>query len=513
MPFYSVSDLNMSRETVYVDFANAERNHNTKHPQSQYIYDNQRIDADHIVSKLYGSTIRAISITKRTKVGMNGLMIQLAKQLSTHFDLNFRIHKNNIFIITGMSNRQWEDEMRDEVPVCFHNNVCHHGKLASLHDKLRNVRNAVIIIDEIDTGDREDQRLHRLLMGCNIWDLEYMVRNNVRFVFVSATITNQLYDLTQWSDEFHYNFTMTVPPAYVGHNDFLEMGIIHEYFPVYSDETVQSWITQDILPYGDDYRVHLLRTRECFIPTVKHICEKNGIRFYVHTSEDRMSSDELSEIFESSSSAHTVVVIKGFYRRANLIPNEWKLRIGAVMEQWTPKPMMSVQVQGLVGRMTGYWREQLPNHRTGPYRTSVEAIEEYERFYADPVTFYETHKLSNRISLVNTTKVANYYKISGQPVKSQQIAKFGNLASMRVFCKKQIKDEIGIKQRRPRIKPLNDAGFQPAYINGEIRVFSCAEVDAMNIKGICDYTFKICPCYHDVLDHATLEYWVVYMSQ
>jgi len=35
--------------------------------------------------------------------------------------------------------------------------------------------------------------------------------------------------------------------------------------------------------------------------------------------------------------------------------------------------------------MSGYWKEDILNgHKTGPYRTSIDAINEYEEFYKNP---------------------------------------------------------------------------------------------------------------------------------
>ena len=45
----------------------------------------------------------------------------------------------------------------------------------------------------------------------------------------------------------------------------------------------------------------------------------------------------------------------------------------------------NVQIQGLTGRMTGYWRSDIEGgHKTGPHRTSIKSIEEYEKTYIDP---------------------------------------------------------------------------------------------------------------------------------
>jgi hypothetical protein len=41
---------------------------------------------------------------------------------------------------------------------------------------------------------------------------------------------------------------------------------------------------------------------------------------------------------------------------------------------------------GIAGRMSGYWKQEiLGGHKTGPYRTSIEAILEYEEFYKNPL--------------------------------------------------------------------------------------------------------------------------------
>ena len=49
---------------------------------SEYIFSNQKEDANNIVNIFYNSNVRVISIQKKTKVGADGLMIEVAKCLS-----------------------------------------------------------------------------------------------------------------------------------------------------------------------------------------------------------------------------------------------------------------------------------------------------------------------------------------------------------------------------------------------------------------------------------------------
>jgi hypothetical protein len=351
---------------------------------SEYIYSNQKIDASVICNKFYETPVRVISIVKKTKVGMDGLMIEIAKNMTTHPDNDFALHRNNIFFITAMSNISWEDEMRDKLPACFKDNVYHHGKLQRLKNRLKNIKNAVIINDEIDTGDKEDQKLHLILKESGILDIVYMEENNIRFVFVSATMINELRDLYGWGDK-HYTHYMTIPDIYIGHKEFLELDIIKEYYPITDNKSAEKWVREDILQnYGLDYRVHIIRTDQKNNGFIFNACIKNNIGFKNHTSNDRICHEELSDIFDNISN-HLVIAIKGFYRRANLIPNAWKMKIGATHEKYVKKYDTNVQIQGLPGRMSGYWKhELLSGHKTGPYRTSIDAVKQYEEFYKNP---------------------------------------------------------------------------------------------------------------------------------
>ncbi len=351
---------------------------------SEYIYPNQIEDAEIICNKFYETDIRAISIVKRTKVGMDGLMIQIATIMSTHPDNDFVLHRNNIFFITAMSNISWEDDMKDKIPSCFKENVYHHGKLQRLKNKLKNIKNAIIINDEIDSGDKEDQKLHLILKESGILDMKYMEENNIRFVFVSATMINELRDLYKWGNKHHTHY-MTIPDNYIGHKEFLEFGIIQEYYPINDDASAEKWVQEDIIQnYGSEYRVHIVRTDEKNKDFIFNACIRNNINFKNHTSNDRISDSELSDIFDNISN-HLVIAVKGFYRRANLIPNEWKKKIGATHERCGKKYDTNVQVQGLPGRMSGYWKNEILNgHKTGPHRTSILAINEYEEFYKNP---------------------------------------------------------------------------------------------------------------------------------
>ena len=405
----------LNRDTVKADYESAKNKNleqyllnNTK-ATTEYIYSNQKIDANNIINTFYTTKVKAISIIKRTKVGMDGLMIQLAYNISTHIDDNFMIHRKNIFIITAMSNLAWEDDMKDKIPNCFRENIYHHGKLQKLKEKLIGIKNALIINDEIDTGDKEDQKLHKILKDSGVLDIKYMEENNIRFIFVSATMINELLELYKWGENYHLCYKMTIPNNYISHIDFLNLGIIKEYYRIDSLELAKEWIQTDIFEnYKDDHRVHFIRSDNENNEYIQKACEDLQIKFYNHTSENRINYEELTNIFKNLNS-HIIIAVKGFYRRANLIPNSWKLKIGAMHERYCNNFDTNVQIQGLVGRMTGYWKDIIiSGHKTGPYRTSIEAIKQYETFYNDPLT-KEKYNTNSTKSFLHPKNIQNLY--------------------------------------------------------------------------------------------------------
>jgi hypothetical protein len=350
---------------------------------AEYIFPNQIKDASNIVSKFYIENRRVISVQKKTKVGADGLMIQISTLMTTHIDDKFIVNPSNVRILTGMSNAGWEKDMIDKAPNCFKDKIFHHGKLSK--SELLNIRNGLFIIDEIDTGDKEYQVLHNTLKEAGILDVKHMNDHNNRFVFISATMIKELYDLYRWG-HLHELYIMTIPDTYFGHKDFLDMGIIKEFYPLNSKENAIKWVQEDIVDnYGYDYRVHIVRVTTKTVVTVQNACISMHIAFRNHTSADRLSPDEINEFFKEPLTKHIVLGVKGFFRRANLIPNIWKRRIGATHEHYTKTVDNNVQIQGLPGRMTGYWRSDIEaGHKTGPHRTSIKAIEEYENIYIDP---------------------------------------------------------------------------------------------------------------------------------
>lgn len=514
--------ISISRNTVMASFESAEKNNYNNfyrkkdvNATSQYIYPNQIEDANNIVNKFYYKNRRVISVQKKTKVGADGLILQIAKLFTTHMDDNFVIYPENVRIITGMSNKKWEEDMITKAPIGFKEIIFHHGQLGKVN--LENITNSLIIIDEIDTGDREGLKLHKVLRNAQLLDVENMINNNNRFIFISATIIRELHDLYKWG-ELHEVYKMTIPPSYIGHKDFLDKGIIQNFYPLNAEEYAEKWIQEDILDnYKNDYRIHIVRVKEKNVNIIKTACEKKGVLFKNDNSVDRLSDDD-KQLFEIPSlNQHIVIAIKNFYRRANLIPNKWKLRIGATHELYSKKIDYSVQIQGLPGRMTGYWRDKIDEgHKTGPYRTSIEAIEQYEKNYLDPFGMenYQTSGFSKK----NGKVTASSTMLSVKNIKNLipiDLTNEENIFDYRIYSDEDVVKEVcKILKYSYRPIPENEEGFRMTSLNRKKDIASLQEainkVESGYGKNKGKTSFRTYyPCYLDKNNKETLRFVVI----
>jgi hypothetical protein len=495
------------------------------HSTTEYTFDNQKFDAVHIVDKFYHSaiheecpTIRAISIIKLTKVGMDGLMIELAKSMTTHPVDDFVIPPDNVLFITGMSNIAWERDFQKKMPGVFRANIHHHGKLQQIRAKLQNIRDAVIIIDEIDCGDKEYQKMHKLLRDSGVLDMKYMDDNNIRFVFVSATIATQLRDLYNWGDR-HDCYKMTVPDTYIGHREFMRRGIIQEYYPVKDDQSALRWGQEDIIDrYGDEYRVHFIRTDEKNKGYIERACHELGITCFNHTSDDRINVEDMTTIFKQDYGKHVVVMVKGLLRRAELIPNAWKERIGAMHERYSKTHNTSVAVQGFPGRMSGYWKSAIDaGHKTGPYRTSIAAMNEYLAFYDNP-TEKNPYTCPPAKSFVHVRNIKNLEAVHAPVATNDQrmteIKEFASIKDAQDYYKTFVKPRLGgIGPVGSKDYKLGEDGWYRFTLRkNDRKVWSCEEIRHEKKIGMGgpNRRFRLYPCYEDVNDQTTLKFLLKY---
>jgi hypothetical protein len=521
--FYSSELISARREDVLQSYNSARAtNHRLflegdDKATAEYIFPNQIEDANNIVDKFYKNKRRVISIQKKTKVGADGLMIEIAKLLTTHIDDTFVLNPKNVRILTGMSNTGWEKDMINKAPSCFKDKIFHHGKLSRA--QLLNIRNSCLMIDEADSGTKECQVLHNTLKEAGVLDVKHMEENNNIFIFISATMFQQLYDLYRWGD-LHELYKMTIPSSYIGHKEFLEKGILKEFYPLSSKENADRWVQEDIITnYGDDSRVHIVRVTTKTADIVQNACIRKGVTFRNHTSTDRLSEDDIKEFFKEPLTRHICLGVRGLLRKANYIPDRWKLRMGAIHEQYTKVIDNNVQIQGIIGRMTGYCEDLIKgDHKTGPYRTSIKAIEEYEKIYLDPfgTNCYQTAGFKKK----NGNVSAHPTMLSSKNIPNLKAVELPSIEKVDIHVYRIYSDENVV---RDVCKLLgynyistedNTDGFKETSLNDKKKVVSLQDAIKKvptaygTNNGVKTYRTYY-PCYVDTTNNSSLRFVVI----
>lgn len=368
---------------------------------SEFIYPNQKQDAANVVNLFYetrnnAQPCHAVSIKKNVKVGADGFMMAVAQAMCTHVDDSFVIPPKNVLFLTGMSNREWQDEVTRKIPAIFKDKVFHHGQLQNA--ELANLKDSLIFVDEIDTASKEDQKLHCLFRDAGLMNFDTIRQNRIYMVFITATLARELVQLAGWGSA-HMNYTLTTPTTYCGIEYYLEKGIIQESYDLSEPDNIVKWIDEDILSnYQDDYRVHLVRMprgkgTKGIAKVFEQIATSKGVRFYQMTSDVVESiTDELyTNEFSQPRTSHMILGLKGKLRRATRIPDSYKLQIGAVHVSSTRTIDNNVLAQDLPGRMAGYIRAQLDaGHKIGPIRSDVNGLTEYVKEFNGEATSYQS---------------------------------------------------------------------------------------------------------------------------
>jgi hypothetical protein len=477
------SEKDLERKRVQKAYEAAEADNEAEYARGnpyateKYVFPNQTLDAKNIVEMFRDPNIRVVSVIKRTKVGADGLMIEFAYLMCTDPDDHFVIHPKKIFFMTGMSNKNWQDQMKSKMPQCFKENIFHHGQIQKMD--MRDLRDILFIWDENDVADKTGQKIHNIFTKSGILDINQMISRNIRFLFISATNKEELRALYQWRSihqwgDRYKSYKLTIPSSYIGHYDFLNLGIIQEFYPIKKKEDVERWIQEDIIDhYGmEDPRIHFIRTTKKMIDIIEATAKEYDIKPCNHFAEDKMVWEKVIDFVDTGK--HVIVMCKNLLKRADFIPNSYKMKVGAMTDQWSKNPRSNLG-QEFTGRKSGYWRDQvieekeeLENgvpkkvvniiHKTGPYRTSISVIKEYEEFYDNPELAIQNEEDpsgdSNLIFHPKNLKGSNYAE-KKKKKKTSQIVKHPELFTNHKDVKEFLTNVLGYACQ---LKPFSKFG-------------------------------------------------------
>jgi hypothetical protein len=170
-----------------------------KYKNKSNIYLNQEMTAYKVINHFANKQVLCCMIIQPTQSGKTGVMFALIK-LFIENPL-YMINPTNIYIISGLSSTEWKKQTIERFPDIIMTNIFHRNNLDEFKNKLQNdPRNALLIMDEIQIANQKNQTIFKIFDDANLYDINYLLINNIKIVQFSATPDGCYYDIKQWNE-------------------------------------------------------------------------------------------------------------------------------------------------------------------------------------------------------------------------------------------------------------------------------------------------------------------------
>ena len=479
-----------------------------------YIFPNQNVCGYRIMNRFKCKKTTTVMCIGLTQCGKTVTMVSLTK----HFITNFRIPVENIFIITGLSDKEWKNQTKEKIPDIMRKRVFHRNQIKNKFlPEIEGKKNILIIMDEIQIAAKENQTLYNLFKTEGLWDNQVRFERDIKIVQFSATPDCVLDDLKMWGDS-HAVEKLQPGETYTSCFDLPRQNRVFQYKDLCgynkNTNTVSSSTYENIkevqnkLATFKEPMYHIIRTPNGYKSgiVIENFHKVFGSICYEQYDKDS-DCENINEILSEKPSEHTFIFIKEKIRCAKTLNKKY---LGVLYERYIKSiPNDAVIIQGLLGRITGY-----DDNGLSICFTNVDTIGRYEKLYesdfkATDVIWHSSTRAGHTFNLPASEEGLrdNRRQDKGEPT----IKSFSTYEEAKKFYNKELKPRFG--GTGPRKRKPNSDGFYETTV-GKLRgkdIYSCEEIYNIRKWALNDkhkHTFH--PCYEDVNDKDSLEFWLIY---
>ena len=303
--------------------------------------------------------------------GKTGCMMAVIDKLIT---LKADIDVGNIFVITGLSSNDWCEQTKRRLPSSLRSNVFHRGQLMSNLSLFTNLKNAVIMIDEVHIASNDKNTINKFFEKVGLKNFLFLKKNNIQIVEFSATPNSTLKDLMTWS-KASVKHVMKPGKGYKGHKNLVDDFRIYQMKDLYICDDSRHGMSEEeerennelIAPALEaiqelrlfiekkytDPKFHIIRTpsKDKASTVIGRFKQEFGKKCkYISCDSD--SLNDLKKELRKLPLCHTFLFVKESARCA--ITFKQKRRIGVLYDRISKTINDDVMVQGLAGRACGY---------------------------------------------------------------------------------------------------------------------------------------------------------------
>ena len=465
-----------------------------------------------------------------TQTGKTGCMTALIQ----HYILSYNIPIDNIYIITGLSDKEWKKDTKNRMPDAIISRVFHRANLSKTFIRdIREKHNSLIIMDEIQIACEENQTIHKTFKECGFYDLDFLLENDIKLIQFSATPDGHMNDILDWK---HHSAKVQLKPGegYYGPKQAIEQNRVKQFKDLISIDNVEE-LKQCIERNYKTPKYHLVRVpnkrqnkdgtnnQSKVISNTKKVFGEN---YEYDKNYLKTKKGDINDILKKKPEKPTFIFYCEILRCAK---TQEKNHIGISYERYVPNPNDSSIIQGSFGRLTGY-----DDNGDSICYTNIPSLENYIQLWENNMEFKEGivwntkttiyDKKDNKTYSSGTYNSVKYIEqlkegysekgISSEEQIKPTILKSKTLDEIKTFFKTNKHFGGGPKNRSP-----NENGFYICITQTdksrkvrERKYFEDLEkTNNWGFKsGDLKNKYRCYPCYSDTNDPNTLEWWLIY---
>lgn len=495
------------------------------------IFPNQDKCGQKICEKFKNRSIINCLVYGMTQTGKTGCMTSLIQ----HYILSNLIPIDNIYIITGLSDKEWKKDTKNRMPDSINNRVFHRANLPKTFvEDIKEKKNFLIIMDEIQIACKENHTIHKIFKACKFYDLQFLLDNDVKLIQFSATPDGNINDIDDWKD---YSTKVKLEPGvnYYGAKEAIETNRVKQFKNLSKIANVIEF-KDEIKDKYNEPRYYLIRVPNNKV-SKKGINNQNlvisnfkktfGNDYDYSINYLKKKKDDINDILKIKPEKHTFIFYCEILRCAK---TQFKKYIAVSYERYTDTINDSTIIQGSFGRLTGYD----DNGETICY-TNIPSITNYINLWNSNMEFKK--------GIIWNTKTTKYDRKDDLTYSNGTFNSVENIEQLRDGCSHKVKNVRGepkiekfkgekgqlkmiewykgnLAKNRPgkrgpqKKKPIIEDGkkFFKATIRNNKCVILTTELVLNERKwGFNeDTTLRSYPCYADKENPDTLEWWLIY---
>ena len=461
-----------------------------------------------------------------TQTGKTGCMTSLIQ----HYILSYNIPIDNIYIITGLSDKEWKKDTKNRLPDAINSRVFHRANLSKTFvEDIGKKNNVLVIMDEIQIACKENQTINKTFKECGFYDLDSLFEKDIKLVQFSATPDGNICDISDWGDS-STKIKLEPGEGYYGPKQAIEQKRVKQF----KDLTILVNVTELKNVIAETYidsRYHIIRVpskrenkagvnnQEKVINNFKKVF---GEGYDYNKNHLKSQKEDINDILKLKPNKHTFIFICETQRCAK---TQVKKYTGVSYERYVKNPDDSSMIQGSFGRLTGY-----DDNGNSICYTNIPSLENYIKLWENDMDFKEGIVWDTKTTLYNKNDNITYSKGTYNSVKhikqlkdscSERVKENrGDPTIMKFYGKEGqnkmiqwFKDNLTYKmkgKRGPKKKKITNEFYKGSIRKG-LEILSTNEVNKEKRWGFGEEPgVRSYPCYSDVTDPNTLEWWLIY---